>query len=87
MAYKVLFTKQAVKDVKKLDDSVKRQLEKKLVHFSELDDIKVVAKKLHNHDVGEYRIRVGNYRILFDLDKHTLVILKIQHRKDVYRLI
>lgn len=85
MAYKIIFTAQAVKDIKNLDTVVKKQLKKKFVYFSRLDDIKVVAKKLHDFDAGEYRIRVGNYRIIFDLDKHTLVILRIQHRKDVYR--
>ena len=85
MSYKVLFTKEAYKDIEKIDITVKRQLYKKILYFKELDDIKVVAKKLHNHEVGEYRLRVGNFRIIFDLDKHTMVILRVQHRKDVYK--
>jgi mRNA interferase RelE/StbE len=34
-----------------------------------------------------HRIRVGDYRIVFDIDDHakTLTILTIQHRKDVYK--
>lgn len=85
MSYKVVFTKEAVKDIGKVDKTVKYQLYKKLSHFKELDDIKVVAKKLHNYDAGEYRLRVGNFRIIFDLDKHIMVILRIEHRKDVYK--
>jgi mRNA interferase RelE/StbE len=85
MAYTVLFTTEASKDVKKLDSTVKRQLYKKLLYYVELRDIKIVAKKLHNSLAGEYRLRVGNFRIIFDLDKHTLIILRIQHRKDVYK--
>ncbi len=85
MSYKILFTKEAMKDVEKIDKTVKIQLHKKLVYFSSLADIKVVAKKLHNHEAGEYRLRVGNFRIIFDLDKHNIVILRVQHRKDVYR--
>ncbi len=85
MAYKVVITKQAVADIEKLEMAIKRQLHKKLVHFSGLDDIKVVARKLHDYDGGEYRLRVGNYRVIFDLDKHALVILRVQHRKEVYR--
>ncbi len=85
MPYRILFTEEAQKDVRKQSVAIQRQLFKKLVHFSSLDDIKTVAKKLHNHDVGEYRLRVGNFRIIFDLDKHSIVILRIQHRKDVYR--
>lgn len=85
MPYTILFTKEVVKDVEKLDNSVKKQIHKKLLHFKDLEDIKVVAKKLHNHEAGEYRLRVGNFRIIFDLDKHRIVVLRIQHRKDVYR--
>jgi mRNA interferase RelE/StbE len=85
MAYKIIFTETAAKDIEKLDKAVKKQLYKKFIYFSELPDIKVVAKKLHNHDAGEYRLRVGNFRIIFDLDGRTLVILRVQHRKDVYK--
>ena len=85
MTYKVLFTKEAQVDVAKQSATIRRQLYKKLIHFASLDDIKTVAKKLHNYDAGEYRLRVGNFRIIFDLNKHALVILRIQHRKDVYR--
>jgi mRNA interferase RelE/StbE len=85
MSYKIIFTKESAKDIEKLDQTIKKQLYKKLVYFKDLDDIKVVAKKLHNHEAGEHRLRVGNFRIIFDLDKHTIVVLRIQHRKDVYR--
>lgn len=85
MPYTILFTKEATKDIEKIDKSVKKQLYKKLIYFKDLEDIKVVAKKLHNHDIGEYRLRVGNFRIIFDLDKNTIVVLRVQHRKDVYR--
>jgi len=80
-----MFTKQSVKDLENIDRTVKKQIRKKLIHFSQLDDIKVVTKKLHNFDIGEYRVQVGNYRIIFDLDKHTLVILRIYHRKNVHK--
>lgn len=42
-------------------------------------------KKLHN-DLG-YRLRVGDYRILYTVDKIIKIveIYKIGHRKDVYR--
>ena len=85
MPYKILFTSEARNDVEGQSKVVRRQLYKKLSYFAALDDIKTVAKKLHNYDAGEYRLRVGNFRIIFDLDKHVIVVLRIQHRKDVYR--
>lgn len=85
MAYKVLITREAKKDIEILEVIVRQQLHKKLLHYASLDDINVVAKKLIDREAGEYRLRVGNYRIIFDLDKHTMILLRIQHRKDVYR--
>ena len=85
MSYRIVFTEEAHKDIKKLDVTVQRQLHKKFLFFQNVDDIKVVAKKLNNHKAGEYRLRVGSLRVIFDLHKHTLIILRVQHRKDVYR--
>ncbi len=34
---------------------------------------------------AQYRYRVGNYRILFDIEGENIVILHIQHRKEVYK--
>jgi len=40
-------------------------------------------KRLQNADVG-FRLRMGNYRILFDVVDDTIVIQKAGHRKNVY---
>lgn len=43
------------------------------------------CKKLHNEK--GYRIRIGDYRVLYEVDdpKKTIIIYKIAHRRDVYR--
>ena len=40
-------------------------------------------KRLRQADFG-YRLRMGDYRILFDVEDDTIVIQKIGHRKNVY---
>lgn len=35
--------------------------------------------------IGDYRFRVGDYRIVCDLEDGTLVVLLVGHRKDIYR--
>lgn len=44
------------------------------------------CRKLSGYD-NIYRIRVGNYRVIYEIDGKQIivVILKIGHRKDVYR--
>lgn len=85
MAYTILITKRAKKDIDALDSVVRKHLGKKLLHFASLEDIRTVAKQLEDSRIGTYRLRVGDYRVLFDLDKTTIIILRAQHRKDVYR--
>ena len=43
------------------------------------------CEKLTGHDL--FRIRQGNYRILYEVQDHdlTVTIFKIGHRRDVYR--
>ncbi len=86
MAYKILIAKEAKNDILKLDASIRKQLHKKLLHIASLQKVSIVAKKLTNFDTGEYRLRMGNYRVIFDLEPASvIVILRVQHRKDVYR--
>ncbi|KPK14093.1 MAG: hypothetical protein AMJ62_14040 [Myxococcales bacterium SG8_38] len=44
------------------------------------------ARKLHGYD-DVYRIRVGKYRIVYEVfdDRVVVIVLKVGHRKDVYR--
>lgn len=85
MVYRILITKRAKEDIDALDSIIKKRLGKKIFHFESLDDIRSVAKQLENSRIGEYRLRVGDYRVLFDLEGKDIIILRVQHRKDVYR--
>lgn len=86
MAYKILIAKEAKNDILKLDAPIQKQLHKKLLYIASLQKVSTVAKKLTNFDTGEYRLRMGNYRVIFDLEPASvIVILRVQHRKDVYR--
>lgn len=41
-------------------------------------------KALKGNYSGLYRLRVGNYRIIFDIEKNIITIISILHRKDSY---
>lgn len=85
MSYTILITKRAKQDIDSLEKVVRNRLGKKLLHFASQEEINTVAKKLENSKIGEYRLRVGDYRILFDLKGNEIIILGVQHRKDVYK--
>lgn len=83
MAYQLLYTHTAHKDIKKLDVVAKKRIKKKLEEYV-LNPLHF-AKRLVNNAIGSYRFRVGNYRVVFDMDKDKIVILRIGHRREIYK--
>jgi mRNA interferase RelE/StbE len=43
------------------------------------------AEHLTDFELGEYRFRIGDHRVTFDVENDIIKILKIAHRKDIYR--
>lgn len=83
MDYRLLYTKSAFKDIQKLDTVAKKRIKKKIEECS-LNPI-VNAKKLINSSIGSYRWRAGNYRIIFDIEVDKIIILRIGHRREIYK--
>ena len=83
--FKIIYARSVAKDLRKIPPSslpkIKRGIEE-LAYFPNLSQI----KHLKNHPVADYRLRIGVYRVLFDVDwdRMEIHILKIGHRKDVY---
>jgi len=52
-----------------------------------LDDPRALGKALHGEKKGLGRYRMGNYRIICDIqdETHTILILALGHRKEIYR--
>lgn len=83
MVYRPVYTRSSVRDIKKLDRIVKKRIKKKIEIYSK-SPIKQ-AMVLIDSKIGTYRWRVGNYRIIFDIEGKDIVILRIRHRKEVYK--
>lgn len=82
MNYKLIYTKSARNDIQKLDEVTKKRLGKKLLIYAQ--EPLTYAKKLTNSSLGTYRFRIGDYRIIFDLDRVNIVVLRVRHRREVY---
>ena len=83
MAYKLLYTKSAAKDIQKLDTVVKKRLKGKLEIYA--GNPLIYAKKLTDFSLGTSRWRIGNYRVTFDMDGETIVVLRVRHRREIYK--
>ena len=85
--YKVEFTQRALKDLKKLDKQtaalilgwVRKNLEG-------CDDPRQHGKGLTSNRSGQWRYRVGDYRLLAEIKDNvvTILILNVGHRRDIY---
>ena len=84
-AYKLLYKKLAVKDIRTLTPQIQKRLKAKLEFFIAQDNPLEFAEPLTKPADAQYRFRVGNYRVLFDIEDGNIVVLHIQHRREVYR--
>lgn len=83
MRYRLIYTQRAVKDIQRLDSILKQRTGKTLLRYEE-DPLKY-AEKLIDSELGNYRFRVGDYRIIFDLEKDEIVVLRVGHRREIYK--
>ena len=83
MKYRLVYTKRALGDIEKLDIVVKKQISSKILLLAK-NPLKN-AKKLIDFRLGQYRWRIGNYRIIFDIEESNIVVLRIRHRKEIYK--
>jgi mRNA interferase RelE/StbE len=78
----VQFKPRAVRDIDRLPSRNQAQVLAKISEMS--DDLKGDVKRLTNYTL-EYRLRVGDYRVLFEVEEKTIVIYRIRHRREAYR--
>ena len=64
--YKVVFTQRALKDWRDIDKGTQDRIAKKLREYAK--DPFRYARKLIHPKIGSFRFRVGDYRIIFDID-------------------
>jgi len=82
MEYKIRFKPRAIKDGKSIDKARLKLIFSKIGLLS--DNLQGDVKKLTNA-THEYRLRVGDYRVLFETDKDEVIIYRIMHRREAYR--
>jgi len=86
--YKVKFTKDGIYTLSKLPKNVISQIKEKILWLSiNTEEISHIMLK-GNEFKNIFKLRTSDYRILYDLDKKnkTITIIRIGHRKDIYKL-
>jgi len=83
MGYEIVYTKRAAKDIAKLDHKIRRQIKGSLEKYKESP--LGYARKMVDPAFGSYRFRIGDYRVIFDIEENKIVILRVGHRKEIYK--
>jgi mRNA interferase RelE/StbE len=66
-----------------LDKAIARRVKVSVERFGATGTGNV--KKLQDIDPPEYRLRVGDYRVRFELQKETMRVLRVRNRREAYR--
>ncbi len=87
MAYRIELTPRAQRDFKALDGSVRGRIKQRIESLA-ANPYPQGIKKIEGED-ELYRLRVGDYRILYQVQGKVLLVLVvgIGHRRDIYRRI
>ena len=83
--YKVVWKNSAHKELKRLP---KGSIEKILLAVEKLSvDLNPIGSKKITGSVSTYRIRIGDYRVVYSIKNKCLVIeiIRVGHRKDIYK--
>ena len=87
MKYRTEFKRSAAKVLMKLPKPDRRRIRDKIDSFT--DNLPAPATTKMKGDNPFHRVRVGDYRIIYEIHEDTpmILVLKIGHRKEVYRKI
>ena len=82
----VIADKSFKRDIEKLDAATKKQVTKLVIQLIQTTFINEIpnSKKIKGFK-NAFRIRLGNFRIGFRIEGETVILIRILHRKDIYR--
>ena len=84
MTYKMVPTPKFAKNFKKLDPFVRKQIKSYLNRVT--DNPRAKGKALVANRTGQWRYRIGAYRVIVNIQDNELIILALEvgHRRDIY---
>jgi mRNA interferase RelE/StbE len=81
MLYQIEFKPRALRDLRGIDRTEARRIIDRVAAMK--NDLAGDVKRLTN-STPEYRLRVGNFRVLFEIEGDKVIIYRVRHRRDAY---
>jgi mRNA interferase RelE/StbE len=83
VTHRVVFTERAAKDIAGLDRTTKERIGRALRRLE--TEPRSKSRQLTQPALGTFRYRIGDFRVIFDIEGDEVVILRVGHRSIIYR--
>jgi len=83
LVYKIEYDPKSIKQLRKLNKQIASKILDGIEEYAS-NPISTKIKKLKTPFDGAYRLRIGDYRVVFYEEDGLIIVSKIAHRKQVY---
>lgn len=80
--YRLVISQRLRRDLRKLDTQNHRRV---LEALERLSDDPYSGRKLRGVEIGQWRVRVGDHRIRYDIEGDQVLLYRVGHRREIYR--
>ncbi len=80
--YHLVISNRFRRDLRQLDATMHRRV---LEALDQLQEDSYRDLQLTNVQIGQWRIRVGDYRIRYDIEGERVLLYRVRHRREIYR--
>ncbi len=81
---KVEWEKEALADIQKIDRPIVKRILNKITWLSQHFD-NIIPEPLSGDMSGHFKLRIGDWRVVYVLEKHAIVIRAVGHRREIYK--
>ena len=85
MSYQVEFEPEALADLDRMDSTDRKRIFRK-INWLALNFEQTTSQRLSANLAGFYKLRVGNYRVIYSVDEQgqLVAIIRVGHRSEIY---
>jgi mRNA interferase RelE/StbE len=81
---RIEWTEGAIRDLQKLDKVIARRILKKITWFSKNFE-RIILEALDGEFKGTYKLRAGDWRVVYSVERKTVIIQFVGHRREIYK--
>ena len=79
--FEIKWTEKSLHELDKLEQNISRRIIKKVDELMN-NPYSMEIKKLRG--LNAFRLRIGDYRVIFEIERDLITILKVGHRRNIY---